>query len=80
MPDLSENYVPFDALPCVDHDEAEPQQFLGRLKEPAETSFDPQLYYVQFKSDSSEAAANNEGNCPIDTAAVTIFFRSSARL
>ena len=73
VPDLSENYLPFDALMCATDDNGEARQFVARLKQPVEAPPDPQLHYVEF-------AANKEGKDQTDVAAVIFILRSSGRL
>ncbi|CAF3175849.1 unnamed protein product [Rotaria socialis] len=55
-PNLSEDYLPFDILPCHresnSHNE-EGRQFIARLKQHVERDITPDLNYVELKSEST---------------------------
>jgi len=56
-PNLSENYLPFNILPCRignnnNNNHQEDGQFIARLKQPVERQIVPELNYVEFKAES----------------------------
>ncbi|CAF1106125.1 unnamed protein product [Rotaria magnacalcarata] len=74
-PNLSENYLPFDILPChresTSHNE-ERRQFIARLKQHVERDITPDLNYVELKSESTsnsiiENGLRNDLEIPIAT-------------
>ncbi|CAF0778150.1 unnamed protein product [Rotaria sordida] len=81
-PNLSENYIPFDTLPChrennnnndnLEENDEEEGQFIARLKQPVEKELSPELNYVELKSESipismDESGVSTESEIPIAT-------------
>ncbi|UJR28389.1 hypothetical protein I4U23_009630 [Adineta vaga] len=73
VPNLSENYLPFNTLPCDDHDddeeEAQQQQqerlFSAKLKQPLDKTLDQELNYVEFKPESFKFSIDEEDLSPV---------------
>jgi hypothetical protein len=62
-PNLSENYLACDTLPChrENNNNNEEGQFLARLKQPIERQIVRELNYVEFKAESIPITVNDEG-------------------
>ncbi|CAF2395354.1 unnamed protein product [Rotaria sp. Silwood2] len=68
-PNLSENYIPFDTLPCQrethnnnnQEEDEEEGQFIARLKQPVEREISPELNYVELKTESTPISTNEGG-------------------
>ena len=63
-PNISENYLAFDTLPCqIDNSDPNREgQFLARLKKSVQKSIVPELNYIEFKAETATAhVLNREG-------------------
>ncbi|CAF0815482.1 unnamed protein product [Rotaria sp. Silwood1] len=68
-PNLSENYIPFDTIPCHrenNNDNQEEGQFIARLKQPIEREFSPELNYIELKAESIPISMD-DGDIPIES-------------
>ena len=62
VPNLSENYIPFDTLPSNSREGIEEErQFVAKMKQPIEKSSSPDLNYLEFKQGSIKLATEEEG-------------------
>jgi hypothetical protein len=61
-PNLTENYLPFDTLPChIENNHDEEGQFIAKLKQPVERPNAPDLNYVQFTAESTLISTDDKG-------------------
>ncbi|CAF1002323.1 unnamed protein product [Adineta ricciae] len=62
VPNLSENYIPFDTLPSNSREgiEEEERQFVVKMKQPIEKLSSPDLNYLEFKQGSIKLATEEE--------------------
>lgn len=77
-PNISENYLTLDPLPCQ-RENTDPNregQFIARLKHPVQKPIVPDLNYIEFKS---ETPSTRQGKCKNNIPKIKSIFRSRRR-